>query len=350
MRFLWLPIALLVIIPGALGFSERLDWELCTCPPSSPFTYCVVAEDGWIMLAFDDNRQHLALLWPWKTEILDPYSGEGLASLSPPSRTEFQVGPAFNKDGSLIGLPVSDGTVRVWDWRAEVEVHAFQGASWGNTPAFSHDGKLLAALGREGEIIVWNLERETPVFSLLQLQTFEGPFVLGFGPGDQHLFVRARFPASGAHLTAVWDTQTGQLIQILPGMPVVSPEGLVYLLEPGRDGRTRLWRWNEAEGSVDPLFVVPGPMTGASLSRDGRVLALALADGTVSLVDMKRRGQELGRLNPGLAIQNTKEDGRLVYAFFFPDCCLVATATWVWGTSRAYVHLWNISGFLEEGE
>jgi len=349
MRLVQPVLVLLASIAGAIGVAEQVHWIVDTCPPSAPFTYCTVAEDGWTIVRFDESWQHVALMSPWRIDVLDPYSGRRLASLRPPSRLKFNIGPAFSKDGSLIACAVSDGTVRVWDWRTGRELHAFAGASWGNTPAFSHDGELLSGLGPTGEIAVWDLKTGEPVLFLPQLRTFLGPFVLGFDRDDRRLFVRAKAPASGAHITGVWDMFTGELLQVFPGIAVPLPQGLV-LLEPRPDGRTQVWRWEEERGTLATLFLAPGPMTGASFSRDGSVLALALSDGTVRLLDMGLMGRELYRLDPGLVVQGSEGRWRLVYAFFSPDSTLLATTTWVSGTTRAYVHLWRVAELQRERE
>ncbi|MGD9840897.1 MAG: WD40 repeat domain-containing protein [Candidatus Bipolaricaulis sp.] len=340
----------LIAIAGAIGVAEQVHWIVDTCPPSEPFTYCTVAEDGWNMVSFDESWQHLALVFPWRIDVLDPYSRERLASLQPPSHLKFNIMPAFSKDGSLIACAVSDGTVRVWDWRTGRELHAFPGSSWGNTPAFSHDGELLAALGPTGEIAVWDLKTGEPVLFLPQLRTFIGPVVLGFDHDDRRLFVRAQAPGSSAHITCVWDTLTGELIHVFPGMAQPFSQGWVFGLEPTPDGRTHVWRWEEERGTLATLFLAPGPMTGASFSRDGSLLALALSDGTVRLLDMGAMGRELYRLDPGLVVQGSEGRWRVVHAFFSPDSTLLATATWVSGTSRAYVHLWSAAEIQRERE
>lgn len=343
MRLLQRLLVPLAAIAGAIGAAEPVHWMVDTCPPREPFSCCTVAEDGWTILRFDESWQYLALMSPWRIDVLDPYSGERVVSLRPPLGLEFNIGPAFSKDGSLIACAVSDGTVRVWDWRTGQELHAFPGSSWGNTSAFSNDGELLGALGPTGEIAVWDLKTGDLVLSLPQLQTFAGRVVRGFSPDDRWLFARATSRASGAHLTGVWAVDTGQLVQVLPGIALWSADGPVYLLEPRPDGRTQVWRWDAAAGRRVPLFLAPGLMTGASLSRDGSRLALALNDGTVSLLDMGGMGRELYRLDPGLVVPASDGRWRLVYVFFSPDSTLLATATWVSGTTRAYLHLWNVA-------
>lgn len=350
MRFVQPLLVSLAAIAGAIGVAEQVHWIVGTCPPSEPFTYCTVAEDGWLGVRFDESWQYLALMSPWCIDILDPYSRERFASLRPPSRLEFEIMPAFSKDGSLIACAVNDGTVRVWDWRTGRELHAFPGSSRGNTPTFSHNGELLAALGPTGEIVVWDLKTGEPVLFLPQLRTFIGPFLQGFDPDDRRLFARAIAPGSGAQITCVWDTLTGELIHVLPGIALPSPQGWVGLLEPTPDRRTHVWRWEEERGTLTRLFVAPGPLTGASFSRDGSLLALPLSDGTVSLLDMGAWGRELYRLDLGLVVQGSEGRWRLVYAFFSPDSTLLATATWVSGTTRAYVHLWSLAGLLGERE
>ncbi len=330
------------------GLSETGCWTQTSCPPNNPLAYCTIAEYDWIGLCIDNSRNLMALTSAWRTEILELYSGKLLASLAPPPGTRFNASPAFSPDGNLIALPLTDNSLRVWNWRTGVEVFTFPTASWGSVSAFSHDGKLLAGVGSHGEVIVWHLPTGEPAVSLLQLQTLVGPFVLGFSSDDKILFARALLPASGAHITIMWDVETGRTVQVLPGIALFPPGGPIYLLEPRPDWQTQLWIWNKEQGRVWPMTLLPGPMVGASLSGDGQYLALALANGKVRILDI-RNGQELGQLDPRMVIHGTEESQLLVYVFFISDS-LVATATRIYGTSLGYLHLWNILGLFARGK
>lgn len=336
---------LLAAAAGAMGVAEQVNWiRVDTCPPTEPFTYCTLAEDGWSFAKFDSSWQYLALVAPWRLDILDPYSGRSIASLRPPLGLDFMIGPAFSKDSSFIAYAVSDATVRVWDWRTGQELRTFRGSPSVNTPAFSQDGRLLAALGPQNEIVVWDLTTAEPVFHLPQLRGFIGPVILGFDHEDRRLFARAKAPASGADITCVWEMPSGELIHILPGIALPTPsQGLFISLEGRPDGHTQVWLWKEDSAILTPLFLGPGPMVGASLSRDGSLLALALNDGTVSVLDLERRGRELYRIDPGKVVQAPEGRWRLVYVFLAPDSALLATTMRVSGATQAYVHLWRIA-------
>ena len=339
------PLAVLAAMTSAV--QAEVHWTASTCPPNAPFTYCTVAEGGWTMVRFHVGWRYLALMSPWRIDVLDPFTGEQLASLQPPRSLEFLIGPAFSKDESLIACPVSDGTVRVWDWRTGQELQAFPGSSWGNTPVFSHDGKLLAALGPTKEVVVWDMATGAALHTFAELSLFDGPFVLGFSNGDRWVWARAIAPGSAAHITGVWDLTTGQLVRLFPGLALVPGEGAVYLLEPRPDGRTQVWRWHQDSERLVPLFLGPGPMCGASLTRGGSILALAVNDGSVRLLDVTQLGREIYKLELEPFVPGKRPT--LVYAFFSPDDQFLATATWVSGTGGSYVHIYNVSGLWWKG-
>lgn len=332
-------VLVMTIVLSWLGLANSVMW---ISPPDIPFTYHLVAKDGWWMAVFDQSWQHLALVWPERIEICDPYTGKTRRTLSPPEPyVKFTVAPAFSKDGMLIAVPFSDGTLRVWSWPVGQELHVLPGPYEGNTPAFSPDGRLLAALGSKKEIIVWDLQTGYPMHTFTQFQTLVGPFIMGFDHQGGQLFARATTP-SGAHLTGLWNVHTGQLVQVLPGIALLSPDDTIYLLEPSPDGQTTVWRWDKTRSNLDLMHIAPGPMVGASLRRDGRLLALALADGTVRLLDMKHWGRQLYKLDPRIAIPDSEGVDILMYVYWSPDGQLLATSTRFWETTKAYLHLWNV--------
>ena len=52
-------VLVLTMVLAWLGLANSVMW---TSPPDTPFTYHLVAEDGWWMAVFDQSWQHLVLV------------------------------------------------------------------------------------------------------------------------------------------------------------------------------------------------------------------------------------------------------------------------------------------------
>lgn len=347
---MWLVSFLLVILIGVTGVGEQKHWTAATCPPDEQLTYCTVAEDGWTMVRFDMNWQRLALVSQWGIDLVDPYSGQslGVSVLPPVPWTRFTGLPSFSPDGLLIASAMSDGTVRIWETESGMELQAFPSSLHGSCVAFSRQGGLIAAQGPTGDVVVWDITTGELLLAFPELQPYRHLCVLAFCPDDSRLFVLGIAPGSGAQITGMWDIASGNLVRVFPGTAVAMPDGSLYTLEPRPDGSTQVSIWDGVLGPLVRTFLAPGPMKAASFSHDSRYLALSLSDGTVSLWDMLMT-RELYRLDlQGILKVSEGREPAILHLTFSPDNTLLATGTWVWGTPRAYVHLWNISRFLTE--
>lgn len=69
-------------------------------------------------------------------------------------------GVSFHPDGSRLVSCGVDGQVKVWDWRAGVELLTLPvpggGMLWHTV--FSPDGKMIAAAGGDGIVTLWRVE------------------------------------------------------------------------------------------------------------------------------------------------------------------------------------------------
>src|SRR5262249_23267853 len=170
----------------------------------------------------------------------------------------FVTRVAFSPDGTRLASSSRDGTVKIWDATTGQEVHTLKGRPhYVAALAFSADGKRLATVSGDGPAI-WD-----PA-------TGEKVVTLPGGHSDATFLV---FSADGTHLTIggvsdqvsflrVFDTSTGRLAKTLNGPP--------------------------------------NGVHGASLSPDGRRLAVLGRDGTLTVRDtatdqevVSRKGQAL---------------------------------------------------------
>jgi WD40 repeat protein len=344
---------LLVVVVGAAGLAEPTWQKVSSCPPDAPFTYCSVSEGYWDMVQFDEGWQRLALMSPRKIDIVDPYSGQKLVSLtSPSSGMTFTGIPAFSPDGSLIACPVTDGTV--WTWQVETgeTTGAYPSRPLGTCAAFSQDGTFLATQGAPGEATVWSTDSGDALFSLFELKPYGHVCVLGFDHEDTFLFALAFASGGGAYATGVWDVTTKSLVRVFPGTAGPMPDGAVYALEPRLApdrALTHVSLWDGVRGALTKTLLAPGPMLAAAFSRDGRYMAIALGEGIVSLWDLDSQS-EVHRLDLLGIISDAEgaefNEAMIVLVAISPNGSLLATGTWMRGPLRNYVHLWNISELL----
>ena len=325
------------------------------CPPGEPFTYATVAEGSWTMVQLDEGWQRMALVSRSRVDVVEPYSGQPLATALPPaSRMTFTGIPAFSPDGSLLACAMSDGSIRTWDAETGEATGVSMPGEGSACVTFSHDGALLAAQSLPGAATVWSAATGEPLCSLSELEPYGRLCVSGFNSDDALLFAWAFSAGSGAQATGVWDLTTGALARVFPGIAGPLARGLVYALESKlADDRTLtgISVWGDIHGAVLGTAVAPGPMLAAAFSSDGRYAALALADETVSIWDLDS-WSEVYRLRlrdvTSIAGNEGFDDVTILVVSFSPDASLLATATWVDG-SRTIVHLWNVSELLAEG-
>ena len=347
---------LLIISIGLTGFAAQTWEETSSCPPETPFTFCTVAEGYWSMVQFDENLEQFALMSRRKLDVADTQSGEILVSLTPPSAwMEFTGFPAFSADGALVACPVTDGNILMWD----VETGELAGTfpSWrGLVAVFSQDGTLLATQSEPGEVTLWSTETEQPLVSLTELNTYGHVVPLGFSLDDAFVFALGISLQGGSVITGAWNTETGNLIRVFPGIVTPLLAGELLALEPMLSGEsaddtaTRASRWDGIGGNLVETFTFPSTMWATSVSPTGELLAISLLDGTVSLWDIETQ-TEIYAFNMQSVISGSTgeafDEARVDGVSFSPDGTLLATATWMSGPhSRTYVHLWNISDLL----
>jgi eukaryotic-like serine/threonine-protein kinase len=302
-------------------------------------------------------------------------------------QTGFVAALAFSPNGKSLASGSGDGTVRLWDLASGKELRRYAG-TLGSVVSLtvSPDGRLLAAGTGGGAVKVWELEsgRET-----MSVQAHSRTvFALAFSPDGQRI-------ASGSDDTSVKisDVATGRELQSLrshaSGITAVtfSPTGDV-LATGGWDQAIRLWdaasrqepwslplpsgvssvafspdnRWLAAgDGNVIgvwdasnglPVWTESEPLTSVIIDTantlrfdpESRVLASALADGTIHIRDAKdgrllrtlsRRSRESDPLK-NLLSALTAPVPSVMSLGFSPDGRLLAA-----GSADGTLALWN---------
>jgi WD40 repeat protein len=226
---------------------------------------------------------------------------------------------AFSSDGRLLASAGYEGTIRVWDLVAGIELAVLAGSGAGRVTcvAFSPDSRHLASAHSEGTVGLWDVATGTET-AVLTGHTGEWWSVgVAFSP-DGRLLAYAGRDAT----VQLWDVAATAEHAVLTGHAhsvgavAFSPDGRL-LATGGQDCAVRLWDMTTA--TEDAVLTGHAHGVGAvAFSPDGRLLASADYNGTVRLWDipaadehavLTSQGGELWAL--GVAFS---PDGRLLAA------------------------------------
>jgi WD40 repeat protein len=281
-----------------------------------------VSPDGKLVATADDDGA--VRLWDPATGRADGAPLQtGSGNQTPPN------GMAFSPNAKLVAIADgADNTVRLWDLVTGRPAGTI-GAAFANAVAFSRDGKLLAILDSQGTIQLWDPVAGHAAGAPLQIP----PVPQTGGVSSQSLNAVAFSPdgkllaiANGDGTVQLWTRVTGHAL----GGPLhvtspkygvnqvaFSPDGRLLASADG-DGTVRLW---------DPVTgqAVGGPLHASSkygvnqvaFSPDGKLLASADGDGTVRLWDPVTGQGVGGPLNatsplPGVFQVAFSPDGKLL--------------------------------------
>jgi WD40 repeat protein/serine/threonine protein kinase len=253
-------------------------------------------------------------------------SGTGAPASAPLTHRGMVSAAVFSPDGQLFLTGGEEPTAWLWETATEkarpILVHA--GDVW--RVAFSPDGRTLATAGGDNVARLWNAATGKAIGQALN---HKGKV---FGVVFSH-DSRWVLTASEDATARVWDAATGQprtppMAHCVRMSAVFSPDGALVVTY-GDDARIRLWQASTGRALVGLLPTPPAEIYDLAFSPDGRLVAMACANGKAGLWDVAARKL----LEP--CFQHGEAVSRLAFA---PDGHKLLTAS-VDGTAR----LWDVA-------
>ncbi len=200
-------------------------------------------------------------------------------------------------------------------------------------PVFSSDGSMVAASDSDSRVWVWDMETGEVLRQLVVPDRVAEPLNLAFSPDDRLLAV-TYFVAPGTDpMAGLWDVTTGELVTSLVGHEAdvvdvaFTPDGS-RVVTVSVDATSKVWDVGSGE-LLGTYFGTEGALRDVSVSSDGRRAASA---GNVDVVVWDLDTFETVARLPGHA-------GGVDGLDFSPDGSLLATSSWVDGTTR----LWDLT-------
>jgi WD40 repeat protein len=287
-------------------------WDAATGKPER----VLPNEQGFWSVAFSpDGKRIAAGEWDGTVVLYDAATGEKLRALPGP-KTQARGGVAFSPDGGLVAGTTTLGVVHVWEVATGRLRHVLPGRSgpraWGWSVTFSADGKTLATGWGAGEVLLFDVATG---WEVADLRVGIGDVRwLGFHPDGRSLGAVVSNnttgdadPKAGKEITfGVWDLATRKEVRrmVSPGRrrgEIGAPrvqyqghiggawraDGLLMATCSASEGTVHLWS-TDGKPERDRVIRLFPPKTdwlhGLTMSPEGRHLATANPDGTVSIL------------------------------------------------------------------
>jgi WD40 repeat protein/serine/threonine protein kinase len=225
--------------------------------------------------------------------LWDAATGQELRKLTGHRGTIREV--AFSSDGKMLASAGLDGSAKVWDVGSGTLLHNFATAGECGCVAFSREGDTLAA-GDDGKLRLWDLRTGWCVATL---------------PGHTVMACSVAFHPDGQTLVStgtrvdpmvrLWDLTTLEEKQRLGGHSgdvtagLWRGDGKLLLTCGDQDGSLRFWDMTVNPPRARVAMVLPSGLRHrhVALTPDGRYLATANSDGTISILQVaKLAGRE----------------------------------------------------------
>jgi len=216
---------------------------------------------------------------------------------------------ALSPDGSTLAVTQANGYVNLWNLETLRRVETFRAAPRGQllSAHFSPDGKTLAATGTNGQVLLWDLTSSPPTSRRLTGLPNTSSSEAVFG---------AIFSPDGNRVVA------GDWQQVF----ATSLEGEVV---GSTAGDLEIWDARSGEVVREPIHFDAG-VSDFEFSPDGRMLAVALGNGDVSLIDVQTMD--------AIRTFHASTVAPATIATFSPDGRLLVTGGW-----SGVVRLWDVA-------
>lgn len=187
---------------------------------------------------------------------------------------------AYSSDGMLFASASADGTVLLWDAKANTKLHQIKAEKVTNEGytftyiAFSPNNDVLAAALSNGHIVLWDVTNEHIIQDIKS--SGNQVFSVAFNSDGKQLAV-----GSLDREVKVWDVQTGKMLHKYEGHTnfvstvVVSPDDSL-LIAGGED--KQIICWNIGDGKIRWKKEVQDRVNSITCSRDGKYIVATIAD------------------------------------------------------------------------